>query len=161
MGSGSSIELKWYTLKMNKKLIWNMAKKDKIDGVFIDECTSYPDIQSKKYLKELSNLAHNLGLMVWGNVGLNDFDEWFFTDGGFDMMNSSENWCGQILAPVQQKWGYRICVTGFHPAYTAADACRLTRDAWNKGLSCAYISNDEYMQLPVWIQDEISLLRTG
>ncbi len=160
-GSGSGIELKWYTLEMNKKLITNMAQQDGVDGVFIDECSSFPGAASKEYLKELSDLAHSLGLVVWGNVGHDEFDEWYFTEGGFDMMNASEDWRGQALTPVQQRWASRISVTGFNSGYTAADAYRLTRDAWDKGLAYAYISNDEYAAVPSWIKQLADMIRSG
>ena len=158
-GSGSGIELKWYTLELNKNIIRNMAELDGVDGVFIDECSNFPDAQSRKYLKELADLAHSYGLTVWGNVGRDDFDEWFFTEGGFDLMHASENWQGQSLTPVQQKWGHRISVTGFHTGYTAEDACRLIKDAWDKGLAYAYISKNEYTEIPSWLEHTFSLLR--
>ena len=138
-----------------------MACKDGVNGVFIDECSRSPDEFSRSYLKELVELAHNYGLMVWGNVGVDNFNEWFFNEGGFDMMNTWEVWQGQTLTPVQKKWGSRISVTGFNPAYTVTDAYDLIRDALDKGLACSYISNDEYLHLPIWIQEVASLLRTG
>jgi hypothetical protein len=153
-GRGSGIELKWYSLEINKKFIKNMAEIDGVDGVFIDECSSYPDRDSKEYLKELTELAHSYGLIVWGNTGHDDFDEWFFTDGGFDFMHSSEQWRGQLLSEVQRKWGHRISVTGFNPSYTAEDAYKLIKNAWDKGLAYAYVSNSEgYDELPTWITD--------
>jgi hypothetical protein len=151
-GSGSGIELKWYTLEFNKQVIRNMAELDGVDGVFIDECSSYPGAASKAYLKELSDLAHSYGLIVWGNVGHDAFDEWFFSEGGFDMMNATENWRGQYLTPVQQKWGHRISVAGFDTTYTVKDAYHLTRDAWYKGLAYAYIATDGYAWIPAWIE---------
>ena len=158
-GSGSGIELKWYTLEMNKKLITNMAREDGVDGIFIDECSSYPDEQSKKYLKELSGLAHSYGFIVWGNVGHDDFDDWFFTDGGFDMMNASESWRGQSLTPVQQKWGDKISVTGFYDGSNVEDVYLLIKEAWDEGLAYAYITGDAYARLPSWIEQLAESLR--
>ncbi len=158
-GSGG-IARKWCTLETNRELIKEMAEKDGVDGVFIDECSDYPDGRSREYLKELSGLAHRLGLLVWGNVGVDSFDGWYFKKGGFDMMNAGEGWRGQPLTRVQRRWARRISVAGFDAAYTAADACRLVRDAWDKGLACAYISNDEYMNLPGWLPEAAECLRS-
>jgi hypothetical protein len=152
-GSGGGIDLKWCSLEMNRKLIGNMAEKDGVDGVFIDECSDYPDARSKRYLVELSDLAHRCGLMVWGNVGVDSFDEWFFSEGGFDLMNAGEDWRGQPLTPVQRKWGSRISVTGFNAAYTAADADSLVKAARDRGLAGAFISDNEYNRLPGWMQE--------
>ena len=60
-----------------------------------------------------------------------------------------------------KKWGSRVSVTGFNPAYTVTDAYNLICDALDKGLACSYISNDEYLHLPAWIQDVASLLRNS
>lgn len=159
-GSGSGIELKWYTLEMNKKLIINMAEKDGVDGIFIDECSSFPDAESKRYLKELTDLADSYGLIIWGNVGHDSFDEWFFTDGGFDMMNASENWHGQTLTPVQEKWGRFISVSGFYSGHDVTGVYNLVKDAWEKGLAYAYITGDAYARLPSWIELLAELIRT-
>jgi len=150
---GTSVPLLYSSLATNEKIITNLARVDQVAGVFIDECTSYPDVASRVYLKTLTDLIHSLGLKAWGNVGHDDFDEWYFTEGGFDLMNASENWRGQALTPVQQKWGARISVTGFDASYGEEEAYRLTRDAWDKGLGFAYISNDEYATIPGWLPD--------
>ncbi len=47
-----------------------MAAVDRVDGVFIDECSSYPDARSKEYLTALTDLAHGYGLIAGGNVGV-------------------------------------------------------------------------------------------
>ncbi len=158
-GSGSGMEVKWYTLEMNQKLIQNMAELDQVDGIFIDECSAFPDDEAKAYLKTLTDLAHRYGLITWGNVGQDDFDPWFFTSGAFDMMKSSELWRGQTLNSVQEKWGSRLSVTGFRPEYLAEDATRLTLDAWGKGLGYCYITNIEYMALSSWFEEYVKLLR--
>ena len=79
-------------LEFNKQCIRDMAQIDGVDGVFIDECSPYPENNSRRsnYLTELTSLAHSLGLITWGNTGLDSFSSWFFTDGGFDLMQSSE-----------------------------------------------------------------------
>lgn len=158
-GSAGQIEPQWYTLEMNQKLIKNMAEIDHLDGVFIDECTPFPDHNAQIYLKTLTDLAHRYGLITWGNVGLAQFDRWFFTQGGFDLMQSDETWQGQELSPVQQDWGYRISVTGSNPAYTAQDAYNLTTNAWRKGLPYCYISSTGYESLPDWFEEYIYLLQ--
>ena len=78
-------------METNKKLIKNMAEIDKIDGVFIDECTSFPKEKAKDYLKMLTDIVHSYGLLTWGNHGEAKFDSWYFTAGGFDLMQSNEN----------------------------------------------------------------------
>jgi hypothetical protein len=42
-GSRGKINTQRYTIEMNRKLIKNMAEVEKIDGVFIDECSSFPN----------------------------------------------------------------------------------------------------------------------
>jgi hypothetical protein len=158
-GSAGKIDPQWYTLEMNQKFIKNMAEIDRVDGVFIDECTSFPDQNSRNYLKTLTDLAHSYGLITWGNVGLAQFDSWFFTQGGFDLMQSDENWRGQDLSPVQRDWGYRISVTGSNPAYTVQDAYDLTTNAWRKGLAYCYISNTGYESLPAWFEEYANSLQ--
>jgi hypothetical protein len=156
---GDGYDPYWYSLELNKMLIRNMAELDGVDGVFIDECSSYPKAASKAYLKQLTDLAHSLGLITWGNVGVDDFDEWFFTQGGFDLMQSSEAWQGQSLSPVQKKWGQRISVTGFNRTYTARDAYDLTIDAWQKGIAYCYINTVEYVNIAPWFEDYVDRLR--
>ena len=130
--SGGKIEPKWYSLEMNKKLIRDMAEIDHVDGIFFDECSAFPDDKGKKYLKELTDFAHSYGLITWGNVGGALFSPWFFTDGGFDLVHSNENWHGQNLSQIQSKWGDRISVTGFHSGYTVQDALNLPSEHGGK-----------------------------
>ena len=160
-GGGDHYTSKWYSLDMQKKLITNMATLDHVDGVFIDECSDYPNTASKTYLKTLTSLAHSYGLITWGNTGVDQFDEWFFTEGGFDYMQSSESWQGQSLSAVQKKWGSRISVTGFNKNYTVDDAVRLTLDAWNKGLAFCYINTVEYVAIAPWFEQYANSLRTN
>jgi hypothetical protein len=158
-GSGSGINPSWYTLEMNRKLIQSMAELDKVDGVFIDECSAFPDAAGKEYLKELTSLVHSYGLIAWGNVGQADFDAWFFTDGGFDFMHSTEQWKGQQLNAVQKQYAGRVSVTGFQAGYSLQDAVRLTEDAWEKGLAFCYIGTGDYDTLPSWLEDYAAALR--
>ena len=158
-GSAGKIDSRWYTLEMNQKLIKNMAEIDRVDGVFIDECSSFPSQNSRNYLKTLTDLAHNYDITTWGNVGEAQFDSWFFTKGGFDLMHSNENWQGQDISPVQRDWSYRISVTGSSPGYTAMDAYKLTINAWQKGLAYCYICGKSYAYLPSWFEEYIELLR--
>ncbi len=159
--SGGEIDPKWYTLEMNRKFISDLASMDNVYGIFIDECSNFPDEKGKAYLKELTTLAHSYGLMTWGNVGTDNFDSWYFTDGGFDMVHSSEKWRGQSLNKVQIDWGRRISVTGFKPEYTARDALDLTVNAWRKGLAYCYITDATlgYNTLPPWLREYADLLR--
>ncbi|MBE0480240.1 MAG: hypothetical protein IBX68_04610 [Dehalococcoidia bacterium] len=154
-----SIDQEWYSLETNKRFILNMATADRVDGVFIDECSAFPGPESKAYLKELADLAHTLGLIVWGNVGTDDFDPWFFTEGGFDLIHSSESWDGQDLSQVQMKWGHRISVSGYDPEYIAKDAADLTLNAWSKGIAYCYVSDADYASLSPWVEEYVSLLR--
>jgi hypothetical protein len=149
----------WYSLETNRTLITNMATLDGVDGVFIDECSDYPGAAAKLYLKTLSDLAHSYGLIVWGNTGVDTFDEWYFVEGGFDLMQSSEAWRGQELSPLQKKWGPRISVTGFRTSYTADEAYRLTLDAWNKGIGYCYINDAEYVSIAPWFEQYVAMLR--
>lgn len=158
-GSRGKIDPRWYTIEMNRKLIKNMAEIEKVDGVFIDECSSFPNPSSRHYLKTLTDLAQSYNLITWGNVGAAQFDSWFFSKGGFDLMHSNENWQGQDLSPVQRDWGHRISVTGFNPGYTAQYACNLTTNAWQKGLAYCYICGTGYDSLPAWFEEYINLLR--
>jgi hypothetical protein len=159
--SNSRIDTKWYSLETNKQLIQEMAETDHVDGVFIDEVSSFPDEREKEYLKTLTDLAHSYGLITWGNVGTSDFDTWFFTDGGFDLMHSVEDWHAQNLNRIQLDWNYRISVTGFNKAYSAEDAFNLTVDSVLKGLAFCYISDNSqgYNQLPTWLGEYVRLLR--
>ena len=158
-GSKGNIGPEWYTLAKNEQMIRNMAEIDGVDGVFIDECSAYPNQSSQAYLKELTDYAHSFGLITWGNVGQADFDSWFFTQGGFDLMHSNEDWAGQGLSEVQRDWGYRISVTGSNPGYTAQDAFNLTVKAWGTGLAFCYISNTGYDSVPGWLDEYAKLLR--
>jgi hypothetical protein len=158
-GGDDGYASKWYSLEMNKKLVTNMATIDHVNGVFIDECSDFPNAASKSYLQQLSDLAHSYGLIVWMNVGVDNFDPWFFTSGVADFMQSSEAWRGQSLTPVQQQWGSRIGVTGFKSTYTAQDAYNLTIDAWCKGLAYCYINTVEYTKIAPWFEEYAQMLR--
>jgi hypothetical protein len=149
----------WYSLATNKRLITNMATIDHVDGVFIDECSDFPNAASKSYLTALSDWAHSYGMTVWMNVGVDDFDEWFFTSNVADFMQSSEEWLGQSLSAVQRKWGSRIGVTGFNASYNAQTAYDLTIDAWCKGLAYCYINNVEYTAIAPWFEEYAQKLR--
>ena len=159
LGSKGDIGPEWYTLEKKEQLIRNMAQIDGVDGVFIDECSAFPNDSSKAYLKALTGLAHSYGLITWGNVGQADFDPWFFTQGGFDLMHSNEDWVGQSLTEVQRNWGYRISVTGSNASYTAQAAFNLTVKAWQMGLAYCYVSNTGYDSVPSWLEEYSKLLR--
>ena len=158
-GSNGSLDHKWYTLKMNQNLIKKMAEIDHVDGVFIDECSSFPGKDSRAYLKTLTDIAHGYGLLTWGNVGEAWFGTWFFTGGGFDLMQSNEDWNGQSLSQVQRDWGNWISVTGSKPGCTAQDAFNLTVKAWQLGLAYCYITDSGYAFLPSWLEDYAGLLQ--
>ena len=158
LGSKGNVGPEWYTLAKNEQMIKNMAQIDGVDGVFIDECSAFPNDSSREYLKALTDYAHSFGLITWGNVGQADFDPWFFTQGGFDLMHSNEDWAGQSLSEVQRNWGYRISITGSNPGYTAQQACDLTVKAWQMGLAYCYISNVGYDSVASWLADYSSLL---
>ena len=158
-GSAGNIDAKWYTLETNLEFIKNMALIDNLDGVFIDECSAFPTPAAQTYLKTLTDTAHSYGLITWGNVGLAQFDSWFFTRGGFDLMNSDENWHGQELSQVQRDWGYRIGVTGSNPRYNAQDALDITINAREKGLAYCYICGTDYTSLSSWFEEYAALLR--
>jgi len=145
---------------MNLKYIREMAEIDHVDGVFIDECSDFPDQSAKDYLKMLTDLAHSYGLLTWGNVGVSRFDSWYFSAGGFDLMQSDENWQSQPLSQVQQDWGYRISVAGSNPKFKARDALRLTLEAGRKGLAFCYIHNQGYDSLDPGLEEYARLLRT-
>ena len=157
--SGGGLSRQWYTLEMNRKLIKNMAEIDRLDGIFIDETSQYPGDASRKYLKELTEFVRGYGLITWGNTGENEFDDWYFKDGGFNFMQSTEHWRGGSLSRTQKEWGKRISVAGFKLAYTANDAVRLTLDAWRKGIRHCYITVDEYTSLAPWFEEYVSRLR--
>lgn len=157
--SNGSIDRKWYTLEMNQTLINKMAEIDLVDGVFIDECSSFPGPGSQTYLKTLTDVAHSHGLLTWGNVGEARFDTWFFTKGGFDLMQSNEDWDGQSLSHVQRDWGNWISVTGSKPGCTAQDAFNLTVTAWQLGLAYCYVTDSGYTAIPSWLEDYASLLQ--
>lgn len=159
--SGGEIDDKWFSLETNKKLIKDMAEIDHVDGVFIDECSVFPTSGSRQYLKELTDYAKSFGLITWGNVGMTDFDPWYFTESSFDMMHSTEQWHGEYPSPVQSENGSRISVTGFKPEYTAKDALDLTVNAWRKGMAYCYITNSTlgYDKLPFWVTEYIESLK--
>ncbi|MFH1640245.1 MAG: rhodanese-like domain-containing protein, partial [Chloroflexota bacterium] len=160
-GSAGGQPLSMFTLAMLQKQITNMALLDGVDGVFIDECDSFPDASQKYYLKGLSTLAHSLGIIIWGNTGVDNFDPWYFNEGGFDLMQSTERWQGQALSAVQQAYGSRISVTGFQSGYTAEDAYNLTLDAWNKGIALCYINNAEYQTIAPWFEQYATQLKSN
>lgn len=157
-GSAGRIEAKWYNLETNKQLIKNMVEIDGVDGVFIDECTSFPKERAREYLKTLTDIVHGYGLTTWGNVGEAKFDPWYFTAGGFDMMQSNENWRGQKLSRIQRDRGSRISVTGNNPKLTAEDAFKLTVNAWEKGLAFCYVADSGYTSLPTWLERYANLI---
>ena len=157
--SNGDIAPQWYSLATNEKLIKNMAELDGVNGVFIDECSAFPGLGDKEYLTTLTNLAHGLGLLTWGNVGEADFDSWYFTAGGFDLMQSNEDWSGQNLTQVQKDWGSRISVTGSAPQETAIEAFGQTVAAWKKGLAYCYVSDTGYDSLPAWLKLYTELLQ--
>lgn len=152
VGGDDGYASKWYSQATNEMLITNMADIDGVDGVFIDEISEQPNVASKAYLKALTDLVHSKGLITWGNTGVDDFSEWFFTDGGFDFMQSSESWTGQSLSPVQQNYGSQISVTGYKKAYTADDA-------WNKDIAYAYINTVEHTSIAPWFEEYANRLR--
>ncbi len=158
-GSNGSLDHKWYTLGINQTMIKKMAEIDHVDGVFIDECSAFPSEISRTYLKTLTDLAHSYGLITWGNVGQAEFDTWFFTKGGFDLMQSNEDWYGQNLSQVQHDWGNWISVAGLKPGCTAQDAFNLTVKAWQQGLAYCYITDSGYTAIPSWLDDYASLLQ--
>ncbi len=157
--SNGSHDRNWYTLAMNQALIRKMAEIDHIDGVFVDECTSFPGADSQTYLKTLTDLVHGYGLIAWGNVGEARFDTWFFTRGGFDLMHSNEDWNGQNLSQIQRDWGNWISVTGIKSGCTAQDAFDLTIKAWQQGLAYCYYSDSAYAYIPSWLEEYTSLLQ--
>jgi hypothetical protein len=153
------IPAQWYSLAANEQSITYMAKLDGVNGVFIDECSAFPDQTGKDYLTALTSLAHSLGLLTWGNVGEADFDSWYFTAGGFDMMQSIEDWTGQDLTQVQKDWSSRISVTGSSGDMTALNAFNLTENAWQKGIAYCYISDTGYDLMPSWFETYVQLIR--
>ncbi len=153
------IPAQWYTLAANEESITGMAKIDGVNGVFIDECSAFPDQAGKDYLTDLTSLAHSLGLLTWGNVGQADFDPWYFTAGGFDLMQSNEDWTGQELTQVQKDWASRISVTGSSPDMTAQNAFNLTENAREKGIAYCYICSTGYDSLPSWLEQYSRLLQ--
>ena len=158
-GGGDHYASKWYSLETNKMLITNMATIDHVDGVFIDECSDFPNAASKAYLKALSDHARSYGLIVWMNTGVDNFDEWYFTANIADFMQSTESWTGQSLSAVQAKWSSRIGVTGYKSSYTAQDAYNLTIDAWCKSIKYCYINTVEYTQIAPWFEEYAQMLR--
>jgi len=157
-GSSGNLGCRWYTLEMNRKYIKNMAELDRLDGVFIDECSSFPGPDSRHYLKTLTDTARRYGLTTWGNVGEALFDEWFFTGGNFDMIHSNEDWTGQSLSQVQHDWGKRTSVSGLIPGCNTLEAFSLTIKAWQSGLAYCYITDSGYANIPPWLEDYASLL---
>jgi hypothetical protein len=157
--TGGDIPAYWYSLSANEQSIIEMAKNDGVNGVFIDECSAFPDRNGKAYLTDLTSLAHSLGLLIWGNVGEPNFDSWYFTAGGFDLMQSNEDWTGQNLTLVQKDWASRISVTGSSPGMTAQNAFSLTENAKKKGIAYCYISDTGYDSLPSWFEKYIQLFR--
>jgi len=157
-GRGGNMVPELYSLDTNRKLIAEMAGLDGAAGVFIDECSAFPDTRSRTYLRQLTELAHSQGLTTWGNTGQDYFDDWYFTDGGFDLMHSTEHWAGQRLTPVQRKWSERVTVTGLGHEHRLEDAIRLTVDAWRKGLGYCYVT-PSYLSLPDWLEEYAAAIR--
>jgi hypothetical protein len=150
-GSSGALDPQWCTLETNQRLARNMASLDGVDGVFIDECSAHPDDGEKAYYRQLACSARSHGLTVWGNAGLNDFDPWYFTDGEFDFMNSTELWDGQEVTPLQSDWGWRMSVIALGPEHDLGEALRLTTEAYRQGLAYCYVTTS-YLQLPPWTE---------
>lgn len=157
--SSGSINSSWFSLENNLNMISKMAEVDGVDGIFIDECSAYPDGSSREYLKCITDLSHSYNILVWGNVGVDQFSEWYFIHGGFDLMQSTEDWRGQTLSQVQRDWGHRITVSGNNHLYTVKKAVELTLDALEKGLAYCYITNTQYISIAPWIEEYVYLLR--
>lgn len=156
--SGGQLDRSWFTIETVRKLVRNMAELDRIDGIFLDEISAYPDRFSKEYMKEVNSFAHNLGLLTWGNVGIDWFDPWLLNEGGLDLIHCTEHWQGGNINPLQKEWGKRISVSGFARHYTSKNAVKLTREAWKKGLAFCYINNTEYMSLAPWFAEYADML---
>ena len=149
--STGGIDPFWYSLEKNMGYITNMAVIDQVDGIFIDECTAMPDGPSKNYLQALTEHAHSHGLITWGNVGVDSFDPWYLTDGGFDFIHSTEAWCDKDLTSVQSIYGKRLSVAGLMTSTTTLEeAVHLTIRALQKGIAYCYIT-PAYTMLPEWL----------
>lgn len=149
-GSSGALDPVWCTLDTNQRLIASMAMQDRVDGVFIDECPAYPDDSDQEYYRRLALAAHASGLIIWGNVGQEDFDPWYFTGGGFDLMNSTELWEGQELTPSPRDWGHRMSVIALGANHDLEAAIALSDEACRQGLRCCYVTTS-YLQLPAWM----------
>lgn len=158
-GRGGGAPASMTTLDLVKKQVYNMARLDGVDGVFIDETDGWPNAAQKDYLKQLSDYAHSLGVSIWANPGVNSFDPWYFNAGGYDFVQSTEQWRGAALSSVQLQYGSHISVAGFAASYTVDDAVRLTQDAWNKGIKFCYINTGEYTSMAPWFEDYAARLR--
>lgn len=156
--SGGDIPRELYSLEANRRLIVDMAQIDHAAAVFIDECTAFPDSNSRTYLRQLTHLAHSQGLTAWANTGQDYFDDWYFTDGGFDLVHSTERWAGQRLTPVQQQWSSRVSVSATGYEHGLAEVIRLTMDALDKGLGYCYVTQT-YTALPGWLEEYASAVR--
>ncbi len=151
-GSAGELDPEWYTLATIERLLESAASQDRVDGVFVDECPAFPDDSQKEYYRQLTSMARCRELAVWGNVGENDFDPWYFTDGGFDFMNSSERWQGQALTPVQSRWGRRTSIISLGSGYSLDQAVHIAGEARRQGFAYCCVTTS-YLHLPDWTEE--------
>lgn len=156
-GTSGTLDPLWYALDTNKQFITSMAELDRVDGIFADECPAYPDEAQKEYCRELAAFAHDSGLTVWGNVGESEFDPWYLSDGGYDLINTTEQWDGSATT-VQEDWGPRISVISAGGSPALDEAVSLARDAHRSGLAFCYVTNS-YTELPSWLDAYAGYLR--
>lgn len=151
-GSAGSLDPQWYSLATIQRLLKSAAGQDQVDGVFVDECPAYPDGGQKDYYRQLTSMARCHGLTVWGNVGENDFDPWYFTDARFDFMNSSERWEGEELTPVQSQWRQRISIISLEAGHSLEEALGIFKEARRYGFACCCVTTS-YLELPEWTEE--------
>lgn len=148
-GSAGSLDSRWCSLATLERLMESAAGQDRVDGVFVDECPAFPDGGQKDYYRQLTSMAQCHGLTVWGNVGQNDFDPWYFTDAGFDFMNSSERWDGEELTPVQSRWRQRISIISLEAGHSLEAALDIFKEARRRGFAGCCVTTS-YLELPEW-----------
>lgn len=126
-------------------------------GIFLDQVSSYPDATKRHYLSQIYAKAHELGLKVAFNTGV---DNWADSLMQYcDYMNSSEIWDNEPLSPSQCKWLNTVWLLT-QGVTSEARAVELTKAALEEGIGAHYACN-AYGALPDFYVSYMSQIKAG
>jgi len=129
-------------------------------GIFLDEVDSDPNSSlypangstfKWNYLQQISQEAHNKGLKLMCNTGM---DSWNDTLMNYcDYLMSTEDYQGAALTAPQTKWASRVVVLSEYVT-DANTAINYTNKATSLGLLAAYAG--PYQGLPTWFETYVA-----